>query len=639
MSNLKYRPDIDGLRAVAVLGVIVYHAFPKFLPGGFTGVDIFFVISGYLILGILYKGFSEGTFTFRDFYSRRVRRLFPALITLLVICLLYGRLLLLPDEFRRLGGQVAAGTLFIQNFVFWKESGYFDISAALKPLLHLWSLAVEEQFYLLFPPIMILVWKRKWPYAPLMAALLAASFILNLVMSFQDPVPDFFLTPYRAWEFLGGALLAWHHFGKGHDASRNGGWMAVAGVLLLILGMTLLRGTQAYPGWRALLPVSGTLLLIAAGPANRFNRLVLSHPAVVWIGLASYPLYLFHWPLLSFVHIVRGERPPVVETVAALAVAFCLAALTWRFVERPIRHHRSGRTVPLLVIAFVLTGCSGLMVLLGYLPAKPVPSVLKRVLEARADAEPLAGMLRLVQYGNQAVYATGGPGPCTLVLGDSNAQQYAPRLVEVLKGPGSKGRGALLVAEGGVPPFSGITHTRQCLYMMPTFFQVLEEHPSVDRVLIAARWDQYFAPGNGYLYRGKPLSDPKVSAAALEDFGGMIRGLVESGKKVVVVLNMPTALSLDPANAISRDYFGRCSLRGDVLTKSDFLRADGGTRNRVAAVAVASGASLIDPLDTLTHEGVCLKENQDGPVYHDAAHLRPSFVRKEIRYLDPFLLP
>jgi hypothetical protein len=168
---------------------------------------------------------------------------------------------------------------------------------------------------------------------------------------------------------------------------------------------------------------------------------------------------------------------------------------------------------------------------------------------------------------------------------------------------------------------------------------VLSDHPSVDRVVIAARWDQYFVAQYGYLYHGKPLSDPEVSAAALEDFGKMIQGLVSSGKKVLVVLNMPTALCLDPANAIVRDYLGRCSLRGDILRKDDFIKADGGTRNRIASVAMASGASVIDPLDTLCHDGICMRENADGPVYHDAAHLRSSFVRKEILYLDPFFLP
>jgi len=170
MKSLKYRLDIDGLRAVAVLGVVIYHAFPWVIPGGFIGVDIFFVISGYLISGILYKAHHEGGFSFKEFYARRIRRLFPALITMLVVTLGYGWLILLPDEFRQLGKHVAAGTLFIQNFVFWKESGYFDIHANLKPLLNLWSLAVEEQFYIFFPLLMLLLWNRNSIFDPVFSS-------------------------------------------------------------------------------------------------------------------------------------------------------------------------------------------------------------------------------------------------------------------------------------------------------------------------------------------------------------------------------------------------------------------------------------------------------------------------------------
>ena len=217
MSHLKYRPDIDGLRAVAVLGVVIFHAFPTWIPGGYTGVDIFFVISGYLISGILFKGHREGNFSFKEFYARRVRRLFPSLITLFLISLIFGWFVLLPIEYQYLGKHMAAGTLFIQNFVFWKESGYFDVEAIRKPMLHLWSLAVEEQFYIFFPPLLLLICKRKWPLALFLGALLIASLIGNLVMSVQNVTTDFFLTPYRAWEFLGGSLLAWWHFDRGHE--------------------------------------------------------------------------------------------------------------------------------------------------------------------------------------------------------------------------------------------------------------------------------------------------------------------------------------------------------------------------------------------------------------------------------------
>jgi peptidoglycan/LPS O-acetylase OafA/YrhL len=343
MSQLRYRADIDGLRAVAVLGVIAYHAAPGLLPGGFTGVDIFFVISGYLISGILYRSLLSEKFTFREFYARRIRRLFPALITLLILTLAYGWVLLLPDEFRCLGKQVAAGTFFLQNFVLWQESGYFDVSATLKPLLHLWSLAVEEQFYILFPPVMILLWKKRWPFVPVIGVLIIGSFALNLVMSFQDPVPDFFLTPYRSWEFLVGALLAWYHFGKGHADEKHGFWMASLGILLIGIGLTVLRSGEPYPGWRALLPVAGSLLLIGAGPSSWINRYFLSLRPLVLVGLVSYPLYLFHWPLLSCLHIVRGSHPPVQETLVVLLLSGILSVATYLLVEKPLRHHPSRR--------------------------------------------------------------------------------------------------------------------------------------------------------------------------------------------------------------------------------------------------------------------------------------------------------
>ena len=364
MTVLKYRSDIDGLRAVAVLGVVIYHAFPWVIPGGFIGVDIFFVISGYLISGILYKGHREENFSFKEFYARRIRRLFPALITMLVITMAYGWLILLPDEFEQLGKHVAAGTLFIQNIIFWQESGYFDTAASLKPLLHLWSLAVEEQFYIFFPPILLLIWKKKWPLAAIMGVLLLVSMAGNLWMSGHGGVADFFLTPYRAWEFLGGSLLAWWHYDRGHEeevpAYREA--LSWGGLVLLILGMAFIHTGDPYPGWRAIIPVVGTLLLMEGGRSAWVNRQILSNPAVVWIGLISYPLYLFHWPALAFVHIVKGESPKPVYLADALIISLILTVLTYYFIEKKIRHNKSTWTVLILVATFAATGFIGVLV-------------------------------------------------------------------------------------------------------------------------------------------------------------------------------------------------------------------------------------------------------------------------------------
>jgi peptidoglycan/LPS O-acetylase OafA/YrhL len=309
MPSLRYRSDIDGIRALAVLGVIIYHAFPAVLPGGFTGVDIFFVISGYLISGILYVGNFDGSFRYQEFYSRRIRRLFPALLIVLPLCMAYGWRVMLPREFRILGEHVAAGGLFAQNIVFWRESGYFNESSELNPLLHLWSLAVEEQFYFFFPLIILLLLKRKSLLLPAIIVLIAISFIANLIISISHPSADFYLTPFRVWEFLAGCLLAWCHFIRGDKEGclYHQEIISWAGFLIIFFSMALLKEQQSYPGWRALLPVAGTLALLNSGKKSEtpwINRKILSNPAIVWIGLISYPLYLFHWPALSFLKII-----------------------------------------------------------------------------------------------------------------------------------------------------------------------------------------------------------------------------------------------------------------------------------------------------------------------------------------------
>jgi peptidoglycan/LPS O-acetylase OafA/YrhL len=638
MSQLRYRADIDGLRALAVLGVIAFHAAPGFLPGGFTGVDIFFVISGYLISGILYRAVVGGKFTFREFYARRIRRLFPALVTLLLLTLAYGWVLLLPDELRRLGKQVAAGTVFLQNFVLWQESGYFDISANLKPLLHLWSLAVEEQFYILFPPVMILLWKKRWPFVPVMAVLLLASFILNLVMSFQDPVPDFFLTPYRSWEFLAGALLAWHHFGKGHEGGRHGVWMAPLGMILLVMGLTLLHPGTPYPGWRALLPVGGSLLVIGAGPSAWINKRLLSLRPVVLIGLVSYPLYLFHWPLLSFLHIVRGAHPPATEVLSALLMAAILAVAAYLFVEKPIRHHPSRLTVPGLCILFVLCGGFGALVWKGVIPAKPVPLHVSQIREALADNDIMEG---LPQSGRVWINRLGGSGPQTVVLGDSNAQMYIARIRKILGTTSAGDRGVLLVTAGGVPPFPEVGNAlkKNCPFLIPSFKEALASDPRIDRVVIASLWNQYFFDSYGYLYRDEPLSRAEVREKALAAFGSMIRGLVDSGKSVVVVLDIPFGEKFDPKGLLGRDFLGRCRVTAEAPLRGEFLRDSGFIRDRIASTARSAGATVIDPLPFVCNGDRCLIMDEDGPIRFDQGHLRPGFVRAKATWIDEAILP
>jgi peptidoglycan/LPS O-acetylase OafA/YrhL len=646
MISLKYRADIDGLRAVAVLGVVIYHAFPWVIPGGFIGVDIFFVISGYLISGILYKGHNAGNFSFKEFYARRVRRLFPALIIMLVITLAYGWMILLPDEFRQLGKHMAAGTLFIQNIVFWQESGYFDTAANLKPLLHLWSLAVEEQFYIFFPLLLILLWKRPKIMAPVMGVLLIGTFILNVVMSVQNSVSDFFLTPYRAWEFLGGSLLAWWHYDKGHEEEvllyrEAFSWV---GALLLILGMAFIQKEQPYPGWRALLPVAGTLLLMEGGRSAWVNRKILSNPAVVWIGLISYPLYLFHWPALSFVHIVKGENPKPGYIFVALLVSFVLTVLTYYFIERKIRHNKSRWIIPSLVAAFLITGMLGLLAFFGKTPIRYDSSMavrIEKINDAIADKNMMAGWAQEKSSNGFILNRAGGDGPQTLFLGDSNAQQYAPRILKKIQSHPAGGRGAIFIAEGGIVPIPNVSNKQSSEWdkMFAILDQQLAVNPKTDRVVIAARWCNYFAKNGDWKIDGSSLGEFSGREKAIKSLGDLIQKIVSTGRSVSLVLATPTGSELDPRAMFKRGFLG-LSAREPHLSEDIFLRSNEELLKAIAETARTHGARVIDPMDYLCRNGDIMVLDEKGiPICYDDHHLRPGYVREHVKYLDETVAP
>lgn len=358
-----YRSDIDGLRAIAVLAVVAFHAFPAWIAGGFIGVDVFFVISGYLISGIVLDGLDSGTFAFGDFYLRRIRRIFPALFLVLGACLAVGWFALLSDEYTLLGKHVAGGAVFASNFILRGEAGYFATAAESKQLLHLWSLAIEEQFYIVWPLMLWIVAKFRWNVLIIISLAVLASFGLNVLQAAVDLSADFYSPQTRFWELMsGGALacIARQRSGIGSPALNN--LVSGAGVLLLAGGFWLLDKEIGFPGTWALIPVLGTIFIIHAGPNAWINR-VLSHKALVSIGLISFPLYLWHWPLLSFLRTVLAETPPLEMRFAAVALSALLAWLTYRFVETPVRFGAFGKTRISLLVALVgIVGILGLNV-------------------------------------------------------------------------------------------------------------------------------------------------------------------------------------------------------------------------------------------------------------------------------------
>jgi len=341
--HLKYRPDVDGLRAVAVLPVVAFHAFPTAVTGGFVGVDIFFVISGYLITGILLRSLHEDTFSIRGFYARRVRRIFPALIVVLVASFVLGWQLLEPWALKQLGKHIVAGAGFVSNLALWNEVGYFDASADRKPLLHLWSLGVEEQFYIVWPVLLWFLWRNRIPIAWSLAAISIASFVASLILTKEAPSAAFYSPMSRAWELGAGSLLACLHRQARTETIRTRfaqAWLTAAPVLgLALIAATIFTLTRAdsFPGWWAAAPVAGACLVILGDPDSFVNRRVLASRPMVWIGLISYPLYLWHWVLLSFARIDAGGEPSPELRLGLVLLSVVLAALTYYAVERPIR--------------------------------------------------------------------------------------------------------------------------------------------------------------------------------------------------------------------------------------------------------------------------------------------------------------
>jgi peptidoglycan/LPS O-acetylase OafA/YrhL len=338
--SLTYRPDIDGLRAVAVTMVIAYHAFPRLLPGGFTGVDVFFVISGYLITQLVLAGLHQGSFSLLGFYQRRVRRIVPALLVVLAACFAVAWFTLLPGEFRWFGRSVLWSAPFLANIFFAHVTGYFDPGAHYNVLLHLWSLGVEEQFYLAWP-ILLMLAVRYGVTMRVLGAVVVASFAISLWGARAAPVVHFFLPGARAWELAVGALLAAWSPGAAHatvaDTASSGSgswcsylhWGSLAGLALIAAGALLLSADESFPGAWGVIPTGGAVLLIAAGPHSLVSRRFLATSALVRIGRLSYSLYLWHWPLFVFARAIWGQELPPAAIAGVIATAFAAAWATY----------------------------------------------------------------------------------------------------------------------------------------------------------------------------------------------------------------------------------------------------------------------------------------------------------------------
>jgi peptidoglycan/LPS O-acetylase OafA/YrhL len=634
-----YRPDIDGLRAIAVAAVLGFHAFPDSFPGGFTGVDIFFVISGFLISGIILHELRAGSFTFAHFYARRIRRIFPALALVLAACLIFGWAALSPYDYEQLGAHVAAGAGFVSNILLWQESGYWDSDSALKPLLHLWSLGVEEQYYLVWPLLLFVLRRHVERIFWLILGIAAASFALNIVLIDKLPQAVFYLPATRFWELMLGSIVAWLHLQGTQRPDVPLKWhnlAAVGGAVLLLLAFVLVQDGRGFPGWWALLPTLGTVLLIQSGPQAWINRRILANPAVVYIGLISYPLYLWHWPILSFARNLNGELPPVSIRIGALVVSVLLAWATFEWVEKPIR--RRGRAAAAPRATGLAATCVGALAVYGLL-------VFGDLAQARSDSVPhLAEISAAFSdwhfHGNRTI--AGDTQEAVLFFGDSHMQQFLPR-IEALMRNEKPHRTVIFRTRGGCAPVPDIERPGYGCdrFVAETF--ALARRPEVKTIIISASWagftdrTDYYKAGDA---RGQPLRmlTPQTEWV-LAGFETVVTQLAQAGKQVVIVLSSPFGKQFDPREMARRDGLTFHVVLPAAVPRTAVESESALIHDRLSEMARRAHASVLDPLDTICTASVCPALDPAGnPLLKDDSHLRSSFVSSHFDALDRYVL-
>jgi peptidoglycan/LPS O-acetylase OafA/YrhL len=614
-SPVKYRADVDGLRALAVLVVIAFHLGSYRFRGGFVGVDVFFVISGFLICSLLYGDLEAGRFSLARFYERRIRRILPALLLVLAATTIAAAFVLMPPRFEDYAESLAAAALSFSNFFFWQSAGYFDAPAGTKPLLHTWSLAVEEQFYLAFPLFLAALYRfRRTVVIAALTLIAIASLAISAVGAFNDPNAAFYLPFNRAWELLLGALLA-----LGAAPLLRGTWahaVGVAGLALIGASVFLISEQTPFPGLAALPPCIGTAMVIAAGRAGEgVVAKVLALPPIVLIGLMSYSLYLWHWPIIVlFREAALQDTLTRVQQLEVLALCFGLSVLSWLFVERPMRRAPAPRRV-----VFAAAAAGTLVVTVAALAVIATHGWPQRL------PDNVTRLASFTEYDGMSRYRTGAcfidsrhsysefdadrclrrdpSEEAILLIGDSHAAHLWSALASEL--PQTS---VLQATASGCKPTVHAEGARRCRRMMDFIFTRYLATHEVDLLVISASWAAEDAP----------------AVAETVDWA-RARGieLVVLGPSVSYSAPLPLLLARE-VRAGDPDLAGRHRLH--------YVRA---ADRALAHVAAARRARYVSIYDLMCPRGQCREFVGDGvPIQYDRDHLTEEGARYVVRRLE-----
>lgn len=648
--NKFYRADIDGLRAIAIMSVVIFHMAPEYFPGGYAGVDVFFVISGYLITSIILKELEKGSFSFTDFYMKRVLRLFPALLIVLSVTLAFGWLILLPPEFKQLGKHTAYGAGFLANIVLFKEVNYFDTASEFKQLLHLWSLGIEEQFYFFWPVSLFVIWKLKPKLVPWFAlACIAYSFGININKVPANLEYAFFMPHTRFWELILGGLIGWFEVKnlKVQNTTVQD-FLSTTGLLVCFLSFFLLEGNSQFPGYWALLPVIGTAMIIIA-PNAWLNRIMFSNPIAVFIGLISYPLYLWHWPLLSYSYVMHNRPAPLFIRIGLVLFSGLLAVITYLYVEKKFKKIPNNKKY---FASYLLVAGVALVGLIGFLGNKKIVTPyssrpdLEKISDALSDWD-FPGRLKKIEKDGNKLWYQGDAPKKIILIGDSNIQQYYPRL-EKLQQESKDSFSFYFATGGGCPPFPSVKHDSKynfCSKWIENGYK-LAASSEIKNVVIGAQWTKYVSTNSQFYIQKNDrkilINDNsegyKLALSALKE---KILELRKLNKNVYFIMNIPVGPDFAPLNSIKRSIsLQPVKVEAKVVTRAEFESKHMNYFKDLKQLALEAGAIVIDPLDHLCSgpSGQCLVIAKDGrPIYKDNSHIRPFYIREYTHYFDKAL--
>lgn len=650
---LNYRKDIDGIRAIAVLAVILFHAFPTIIQGGYIGVDIFFVISGFLISSIIFHQIANKQFSWTTFYIQRINRIVPALTLILLSALIGGYFLLFADEYQNLSKHILGSTFFLNNFMLWKESGYFDTSSDFKPLLHLWSLGIEEQFYLIWPLFIILIWSQKSKPIIAIIFIIALSFIINILGSTHHAISTFYLPMSRFWELgIGGVIAYTSTFALPsleihvHSIRFYPLLLNVSSILCLsvLLGAVFyFKTNMIYPGWAALLPTLCTAVLLCTN-TSWVNQKILSKPGLTLVGIISYPLYLWHWELLSFAHIIYSGTLPYLLTVVLLAISFCCAVATYQFIEKPIRFSLKGKkyaplTAKISALCLLSIGCLAFMIYSQQgLESRTLAQEKKSFTDELNSFEHFKSQVHPCEVSNQKAKTLGWclqtkEGiPNKVIWGDSHADHLLPGLSKY-----ATNDNWLLLGQSSCPPLSGVKgfwvgFKDTCANANSIALQTIIDNPAIDTVILASLGPFYisdtgyaaqhlgqYAPSAFVLEEAKSTDRSKNKADIFYDgLNRTINILQGAGKKVVLFQDVPE-LPFMPTRCFKRPL---APYKPCFLAKNEVLKRQKDYQYLLAKLQKSHpGVLLFNPLEYMCNQQSCFLSYKQHVLYRDSHHL------------------